>query len=135
MRTRIPVACPPVPASELADANIGREELQDKLARGEPFKLVMAMGAFAFQAKHIPGSLHFDTSDQMFAALALDDDIVVYCSNVACHASVSLYSALRARGYQPGAPVRRRPARLGGRRPAARGGLGQRILSPPHLSS
>jgi rhodanese-related sulfurtransferase len=99
MPARIPVACPPVPASELADANIGREELQDKLARGEPLKLVMAMGAFAFQVKHIPGSLHFDTSDQMFAALALDDDIVVYCSNVACHASVSLYSALRARGY------------------------------------
>jgi rhodanese-related sulfurtransferase len=98
--TRIPVACPPVPASELADANIGREELQDKLARREPFKLVMAMGAFAFQAKHIPGSLHFDTSDQMFAALAPDDDIVVYCSNVECHASVSLYSALRARGYR-----------------------------------
>jgi rhodanese-related sulfurtransferase len=99
MPARIPVACPPVPASELADANIGREELQAKLARGEPFKLVMAMGAFAFQAKHIPGSLHFDTSDQMFAALALDDDIVVYCSNVACHASVSLYSVLHARGY------------------------------------
>ena len=100
MPTRIPVACPPVPASELADANIGREELQDKLARGEPFKLVMAMGAFAFQAKHIPGSLHFDTSDQMFTSLAPDDDIVVYCSNVECHASVSLYSALRARGYR-----------------------------------
>ena len=99
MPNRIPVACPPVPASELVEADIGRAELQDKLARGEPVKLVMALNAWAFQAKHIPGSLHFDTPAQMFAALGTDDDIVVYCSNIECHASVSLYGVLRARGY------------------------------------
>ena len=99
MENRVPVACPPVQESELAEASISREELRDRLARREPFKLVMALNAWAFRAKHIPGSLHFDTPDQMFAALSPDDDIVVYCSNVDCHASVALYGVLRARGY------------------------------------
>jgi hypothetical protein len=61
-----------VPDSELTDASISREELRDKLARREPFKLVMALNPWDFRAKHIPGSLHFDTPDQMFAALSPD---------------------------------------------------------------
>ena len=58
--------------SELADASISREELRNKLARREPFELVMALNAWAFRARHVPGSLHFDTPDQMFAALSSD---------------------------------------------------------------
>ena len=100
MDNRVPVACPPVQSSELADASISREQLRDKLARGEPFKLVMALNAWAFRAKHIPGSLHFDAPAQMFAALSPDDEIVVYCSNVGCHASVALLGVLRAAGYK-----------------------------------
>jgi rhodanese-related sulfurtransferase len=78
---------------------ISREQLADKLARKDPFKLVMALNPWAFRAKRIPGSLHFSSPEAMFAALAKDDDIVVYCSNVDCHASLAMYQALADHGY------------------------------------
>jgi rhodanese-related sulfurtransferase len=36
----------------------------------------------------------------MMAALAKDDDIVVYCSDVNCHASVAVYQFLLEHGYR-----------------------------------
>ena len=78
---------------------VGREQLQEKLARGDRFKLVMAASDFGFRAKHIPGSLHFKTPDEMFGALGPTDDIVVYCSNEDCHASLGAIQKLRERGY------------------------------------
>ncbi len=78
---------------------ISREELRAKLAGKEPFKLVTALHEWAYKAKHIPGSLYFKTSEQMLAALGKDDDIVVYCSNVDCHASLAAYQALLEHGY------------------------------------
>ena len=80
-------------------APISREELREKLARGDHFKLVMAISAWAFRAKHIPGSLHFDKPEEMFAALGKDEEIVVYCSNLDCHASLAAVRALREHGY------------------------------------
>jgi rhodanese-related sulfurtransferase len=73
--------------------------LQEKLARGDRFKLVMAISAWAFRAKHIPGSLHFDKAAEMFAALGKDEDIVVYCSNLDCRASTAAIRALQDHGY------------------------------------
>jgi rhodanese-related sulfurtransferase len=78
---------------------IGRDELKAKLARGDDFKLVMALNRWAFDAKHIPGSLHFDTPDELYAAVKPDDDVVVYCSNVDCLSSVAVYRDLVRRGY------------------------------------
>jgi rhodanese-related sulfurtransferase len=75
------------------------EQLRAKLARGDRFKLVMASSNWAFRAKHLPGSLHFRTPAEMFAALARPDDIVVYCSNVDCHASLALIEKLIDQGY------------------------------------
>jgi 3-mercaptopyruvate sulfurtransferase SseA len=37
---------------------ISREELKEKLDRGDKFKLVNALGEWAFNAKHIPGSIN-----------------------------------------------------------------------------
>ena len=62
-------------------------------------RLVMALNRWAYDAKHIPGSLHFDDPDSLFESLEQDDEIVVYCSNVDCLSSVALYRALRERGY------------------------------------
>jgi rhodanese-related sulfurtransferase len=81
-------------------ATIAREELKAKLAKGEPIKLVMALSRWAFEAKHIPGTLHFDDPNDLYAALREDDEIIVYCSNVDCLSSVALYRALVARGYR-----------------------------------
>ena len=81
-------------------STIGREELKARLDRGDDFKLIMALNRWAYDAKHIPGSLHFDTPDELYAAVHPDDDIVVYCSNVNCLSSVALYRDLVARGYR-----------------------------------
>ncbi len=78
---------------------IDRDELRAKLERGEPVKLVMALNRWAFEAKHIPGSLHFDTPDELYAALRPEDEIVVYCSQLDCLSSVAMYRDLIRRGY------------------------------------
>jgi hypothetical protein len=46
-------------------ATVGREELKANLDSGEPIKLVMALNRWAFDAKHILGSLHFDDPDEL----------------------------------------------------------------------
>lgn len=79
---------------------IGREELKAKLDGGEDFNLIMALNRWAFEAKHIPGSLHFDTPDELYASIRPEDEIVVYCSNVDCLSSVALYRDLVRRGYR-----------------------------------
>lgn len=79
---------------------IDRDELKARLDRGDDFKLIMALNRWAFDAKHIPGSVHFDTPDELYAAVGPDDDVVVYCSNVDCLSSVALYRDLVRRGYR-----------------------------------
>jgi 3-mercaptopyruvate sulfurtransferase SseA len=79
---------------------ISRDELKARLDRGDPFKLIMALNRWAYDSKHIPGSLHFDTPAELYAAVRPEDDVVVYCSNVDCLSSVALYRDLVRRGYQ-----------------------------------
>lgn len=79
---------------------ISREELKAKLDRGDKIKLVMALSRWAYDAKHIPGSLHFDSPEQLYAAVRPEDEVVVYCSNVDCLSSVALYRELIRRGYR-----------------------------------
>jgi rhodanese-related sulfurtransferase len=85
---------------------VSRDELRAKLDRGDPFKLVMAASDFGFRAKHIPDSIHFNTHGAHdphadgFPGLDKDDDIVVYCSNIDCNASLAAITKLRERGYR-----------------------------------
>ena len=79
---------------------ISREELKEKLDGGDDFRLVMVLGEWAYRAKHIPGSLHFDTIEEGLEALDTDDEIVVYCSNPQCVASVAAYKMLAENGYR-----------------------------------
>jgi rhodanese-related sulfurtransferase len=93
----------PLPHSALGSEpirTIGRDELKAKLDRGEPMKLIMSLNRWAFDAKHIPGSLHFDSPDELYAAVKPDDEVIVYCSNVNCLASVAVYRDLVDRGYK-----------------------------------
>jgi rhodanese-related sulfurtransferase len=78
---------------------IARDELKAKLDRSDRFKLIMALNRWAFEAKHIPGSLHFDTPEELYANVRPEDEVVVYCSNVDCLSSVALYRDLVRRGY------------------------------------
>lgn len=80
-------------------ATIGRDELKEKLDRGDDFKLVMTLHEFAFRATHIPGSLHFRTIEATLAALDREDEIVVHCSDEASVASQFAYPALVEHGY------------------------------------
>ena len=80
--------------------SIDCKSLKERLARGHDCKLVMALPDWAFRAAHIPGSLHFATTDDMLAQLDIDDDIVVYCSHSACSGSRLAYRQLEAHGYR-----------------------------------
>jgi hypothetical protein len=99
---------------------IGRDELKSKLDRGDRFKLIMALNRWAFEAKHIPGSQHFDTPDELYANVRPEDEVVVYCSNVDCLSSVALYRELVRAWLPERSPLLWRAGRLGGRRSAAR---------------
>ena len=79
---------------------IDREELKAKIDRGDDFKLLMTMNKWAFQATHIPGSLNIYDPDEAEKLLSKDDEIVVYCSNPACIASIHAYHALESAGYK-----------------------------------
>jgi len=79
---------------------ISREELKEKLDRGDDFKLVMVLGDWAYRAKHIPGSLNISRMEDAGKSLNEDDEIVVYCSDEACVASQAAYHVLVNRGYK-----------------------------------
>jgi rhodanese-related sulfurtransferase len=78
---------------------IRREELKEKLDRKENFRLVMALAEWAYEAKHIPGSIHFATMKEAIQSLNKDDEIVVYCSDENCIASTALGQLLERNGY------------------------------------
>jgi rhodanese-related sulfurtransferase len=79
---------------------INREELKVKLDRGDDVKLVMALDRRAYENMRIPGSLHFANILETMNSLHPDDEIVVYCSNPACPASINLYRTLVRRGFR-----------------------------------
>lgn len=78
---------------------ISREELKEKLDRGDKFKLVNALGEWAFNAKHIPGSINISKIEDARKILDPDDEIVIYCSNPSCIASIIGYQHLTRMGY------------------------------------
>lgn len=79
---------------------ISTDELKAKLDRKDDFRLINALGDWEFKAKHIPGSEHFASTDELVDATRPDEDIVVYCSNPACRSSVKMYKDLVDRGYE-----------------------------------
>jgi rhodanese-related sulfurtransferase len=79
---------------------ISAQALKENLDRGDPIKLVNALGDWEYRAAHIPGSLHFATPEEALRKLDRDDEIVVHCSNPSCMASVALYQLLERNGYR-----------------------------------
>jgi rhodanese-related sulfurtransferase len=76
-----------------------RQQLQSKLASGQPFKLLMAVSDFGFRVKHIPGSIRVTADPSTFSSLPKDADIVVYCSDVDCRYSRRVLERMRESGY------------------------------------
>jgi rhodanese-related sulfurtransferase len=79
---------------------ISREELKEKLDRGDQFKLVNALGEWAFDAKRIPGSINITNRRDARNMLDPDNDIIIYCSNPSCLASIIGYQILTNMGYK-----------------------------------
>lgn len=79
---------------------ISREELKEKLERGDQFKLVNALGERAFEAKRIPGSINISNMRGARNMLYPDDDIVIHCFNPSCIASIIGYQILTSMGYK-----------------------------------
>ena len=73
---------------------ISAEELKAKLDREDDFRLVMTLGDLAFQGKHIPGSINLHEPERLLSELDPDEDIVVYCSDRLCPASMMAYHYL-----------------------------------------
>jgi rhodanese-related sulfurtransferase len=78
---------------------IERDELKELLDGDAPVRLVMTLGPDHYRAAHIPRSEAFSTMDEALAALHPDEDIVVYCSHLACSSSRRAYQALAGNGF------------------------------------
>ena len=78
---------------------IARDELRAKLERHDGLRLVMTLPAHAFEAKRIPTSIRFESREAALAKLDPDDEIVVYCADVRCPASIRAYRFLEQAGY------------------------------------
>jgi rhodanese-related sulfurtransferase len=85
----------PPPTMRLID----RHELKASLDRGDAITLVMVLGEWVHRAKHIPGSVNINTLDDAVRRLEPEDDIIVYCANPACPASILAYKLLTSHGF------------------------------------
>lgn len=79
---------------------IGREELKEKLDRGDNFDLVMVLGEWEYRSMRIPGSLRVSTPEEGLRALEPDNEIILYDSGPSCPASRMAFRFLKAQGYR-----------------------------------
>jgi rhodanese-related sulfurtransferase len=67
------------------DKTISRNELREKIDRGDSFQLVETLPATAYHHAHLPGAINLPPDQlQQLAATLLpekDADIVVYCAS------------------------------------------------------
>ena len=63
---------------------ISREELQNKISRGDKFQLVETLPKVAYEHAHLPGAINLPPDQVKDAVTLLPDktaEIVVYCSS------------------------------------------------------
>jgi rhodanese-related sulfurtransferase len=77
---------------------ITRTELKAKLDGEKNFRLVNCLDEWAFRIKRIPGSILFDKNT--WETLNPTEEVIVYCSNPGCTASVLVYQQLVEHGFQ-----------------------------------
>jgi rhodanese-related sulfurtransferase len=81
-------------------STISREELKRKIDRGGDFKLVNCLDEWMFRAKRIPGSTHYEGLKHALDTIDPKEEVIVYCSNFGCTASVLVYQLLVDNGFQ-----------------------------------
>ena len=85
-------------------ADVGREELWQKVEDGDELVLVDALPPISFAASHLPGAINIPpgTEDER-ARRRIPDlaaEVVVYCMNPTCYSSVSVANRLVELGYR-----------------------------------
>ena len=78
---------------------IDRRELSAMLETGRA-TLVMAMGRWAHDRAHIPGSVYCPTFADSLTALRPDDEIVVYAAGPTCPTALALARQLVRHGFR-----------------------------------
>lgn len=78
---------------------ISCKELKEKLDRNDDFKLVMTFHEGAYRAKHIPGSINVYSEESAKGVIEPSDEIVIYCVNKGCVASITTYRILSEHGF------------------------------------
>ncbi len=79
---------------------ISTQDLVEKIDSSEQFKLIMTYHQWAYKAKHIPGSINVYSEESAVGLIDLSDEIVVYCVNRQCPASVVAYNILEKMGCE-----------------------------------
>jgi rhodanese-related sulfurtransferase len=72
--------------------------LKTKFDDGDEFKLVAIMSEFGFDGKHIAGSIHASSREEI-EAFDPADPLVLYCSDVDCFASKWAARTLEEAGF------------------------------------
>lgn len=82
---------------------IRRDELRDKLERGDDFVLLETLSARSFAGGHIPGARNLPPGEARTRAAELIPDlgteVVVYCASFTCDASTRVAAILERLGY------------------------------------
>jgi len=81
---------------------ISADDLKEALESEHPPVVINTLPRSAHEAKHIPGSINVPTDDiDRVEALVpnKDEQIVVYCANADCTASLKAAQELEERGY------------------------------------
>ena len=87
------------------------EELKKKIDQKDDFKLVNCLSKAQFRAKHIPGSISIPVTpenignlgafdEEVMKLVSIDDEVVVYCSDVSCQVSVIAYNRFEKLGFK-----------------------------------
>jgi len=89
---------------EIALAHITRENLREKIERGDDFVLVDALSPMSFAMMHLPGAINLTPGWVDNRARRripdLDTQIVVYCRNSDCDSSILVANRLIDLGYR-----------------------------------
>jgi rhodanese-related sulfurtransferase len=84
--------------------HIEREELWEKLQRGDEFVLVDALSPMSYALSHLPGAINITPAwvdDRARRRIPdLGTEVVVYCSGATCDASVEVATRLIELGYR-----------------------------------
>lgn len=79
---------------------ITRDELKAVLDAGAPVQVVMALTRWAFDRLHISGSQALESWMETIGRYDQDQEVVVYCTNPNCPASLRAYYFLQMLGFE-----------------------------------